>query len=279
MTNIRIVIPDTCAVNAMLHPAQFPDGPLALAAIQSGYFVRLPFTVLSEVIAKESSDDRRHVIRACGSLLRSGDCILPHHEILRLMIQRFEWDLSLDLNHVNLRMLEAEDAIRFDNFDDALSAQERQENYDNEEIYDSCHREIKAARGATIPQSLAEFIAATQAHGIFWTVGKNIYDRAATVPSTDSTVRKFYAECKPFRALMVAVWAQVYNRVKPAGLPRMKTGRNDTFMATCLPLCDEFVTRDKSMLACYREVVVAAGLNVTIRSFDEFTSQYLIARN
>ena len=101
----------------------------------------------------------------------------------------------------------------------------------------------------------------------------------ATTPATDAGIRKFYADCEPFRALMVAIWAQVYNKVKPAGVPRMKAGRNDTFMSTCLPLCDEFVTRDKSMLLCYREVVVAAGLNVKVRSLDEFTGQFLISRN
>ncbi|HXQ27223.1 MAG TPA: hypothetical protein VN822_12505 [Candidatus Acidoferrales bacterium] len=279
MTTLRIAMPDTCSVNAMTHPAEFPDGPLALAAMKSGYFVRLPFTVLSEVIAKQSSHDRQHVMRACASLLRTGDCILPHHEILRLMVQRFEQGLPLDLNHVNLRMPEAEDAIRFDTFDDVLSAQERQENHDNEEIFDSCHRQIRAAQGDRIPKSLAAFVSATQAHGIFWTVAREIYSRAATVQATDAAVRKFYGECEPFRALMVALFAQVYNRTKPAGVPRMKAGRSDTFMATCLPLCDEFVTRDKSMLVCYREVVAAAGLNVIVRSFEEFTGQFWIARN
>jgi hypothetical protein len=279
MTKLRIAMPDTRAVNAMTHPTEFPDAPAAFAAMKVGFFVRFPFTVLSEVIAKESGADRRHVMRACDSLLRNGDCILPHHEILTVMVRRFEQHLPLDLNHVNLRMPEAEEAIRLDTFDDILSAQERQENYDNEEIFDSCHREIKAAQGDRIPMFLAEFIAATQAHGVFWTVAKEIYDRAGTVQATDEMIRKFYAECEPFRALIVALFAQVYNRIKPAGVPRMKAGRNDTFMATCLPLCDEFVTRDRSMLVCYREVVAAAGLNVTIRSFNEFTGQFLIARN
>jgi len=279
MTNLRIAMPDTCAVNAMTHPVQFPDGRLAFAAMKFGCFVRFPFTVLSEVIAKESSDDRQHVIRACRSLLRSGDCILPHHEILRLMVQRFEQGLPLDLNHVDLRMPEAEDGILNDTFDDVLSAQERQENFDNGTIFENCYREIRVAQRDGMPKSLTEFIAAVQSLGKFWTVAKDIYNRVATIPATDAGIRKFYADCEPFRALMVAIWAQVYNKVKPAGVPRMKTGRNDTFMATCLPLCDEFVTRDKSMLVCYREVVVAAGLGVTVRSLDEFTGQFLISRN
>jgi hypothetical protein len=278
MSRSRIVMPDTCTLNAMTHPADFPDGPLAFAAMKSGYFVRLPFTVLSEVIAKESSTDRHHVMRACASLLGAGDCILPHHEILSALVRRFEQGDSLAINHLNLRMSEAEDAIRFDTFDDALSAEERQENYDHGRNFDECHREIKAAHGDRIPKSLTEFIPHTQAHGIFWKVAKGIYDRAATVPATDEAIRKFYSECEPFRALMIAIFAQVYNRIKPAGVPRMKAGRNDTFMATCLPFCDEFVTRDKSMLACYREVVAAAGLNVTVRSFDEFTEQFLVGR-
>ena len=50
----------------------------------------------------------------------------------------------------------------------------------------------------------------------------------------------------------------------------MKTGRNDTFMATCIPYCDEFVTNDAGQLACYREVASIASLPVTIRSYDQF---------
>jgi len=279
MVRNRIVTPDTCAVNAMTHPVQFPDGPLALAALRAAYFVRLPFAVLSEVIAKESNGDRQYVIRECGSLLRSGDCILPHHEILRLIVQRFEQGLPLDLDHVDVRMPEAQDGILNDTFDDVLSAQERQENFDNEKIFESCYREIKTSRGDPIPRSLSEFIKATQAHGIFWSVAKNIYNRVAATPATDMGIQEFYAKCEPFRALMVAIWAQVYNKVKPAGVSRMKAGRNDTFMAMSLPFCDEFVTRDKSMLVCYREIVAAAGLNVTVRSLDEFIGQFLISRN
>ena len=157
-------MPDTCAVNAMMHPVEFPDGRVAFAAMKFGCFVRLPFPVLSEVIAKKSSDDRQHVIQACRSLLRNGDCILPHHEILRLMVQRFEQGLPLDLNHVNLRMPEAEDAILNDSFDDVLSAQERQENFDNGRIFESCYREVRAAQTDGMPRSLTEFIAAVRVY-------------------------------------------------------------------------------------------------------------------
>lgn len=58
----------------------------------------------------------------------------------------------------------------------------------------------------------------------------------------------------------------------------MKAGRNDTFMATCLPFCDEFVSRDESMLTCYREVVAVAGLEVTVHAFEEFIGQFSIGR-
>jgi len=57
----------------------------------------------------------------------------------------------------------------------------------------------------------------------------------------------------------------------------MKTGRNDTFMATYLPLCDEFVTDDGGQLACFREVVSLAGLNVDVRSYQDFRKTLLLA--
>lgn len=70
-----------------------------------------------------------------------------------------------------------------------------------------------------------------------------------------------------------------YNGIKPLGVSSMKAGSDDTFMATCLPLCDVFVTRDKTLLVCYREVVAVAGLNIAVRSVDDFTGQFLIRTN
>ena len=53
----------------------------------------------------------------CRNLLAVGDCIEPHHEIVKLMVQLFERSAPLDVEHVNLRMIEAENEIlRVENF-------------------------------------------------------------------------------------------------------------------------------------------------------------------
>lgn len=66
-----------------------------------GYFIRLPFTVISEVIATSSSERRRRLLAVCRKLFAAGDCIEPHHEILKIMVRRFEASEPLDATNVN----------------------------------------------------------------------------------------------------------------------------------------------------------------------------------
>jgi hypothetical protein len=257
-----------------------------VAGLKSGYFVRFPFTTVSEVIANSSGARRAQLLRVCRALLAvAGDCIEPHQEILKIMVARFEKSLPLGLEHVYLRMNVAEDEIlRAENFDDDLAAQERTENRINDKVYVGMFANAKVAfdalanSGIEMPRSVAELVARLQQGGAFWTLARNLIERVATKPIDDIGIKKFYAECEPFRALMIAIFAAQYDRcVRQRSENRsLKAGRNDTFMATCLPYCDEFITDDDGQLACYEEVVSLTGIGATIRSYDEFRNSFFV---
>ena len=273
--NRQILIFDTSVVNALADDGD--SGPL-IAGLESGYFIRFPFTVVGEVIANSSGERREQLLRVCRRLLLSaGDCVEPQHEIIKIMVARFEKSLPLGQEHVNLRMAEAEDEIlRQENFDEVLSAQERDENRTHGKAFESVYRDAKAAfdklaaTGIAMPKSTAELVQMLKEGGAFWTLAKNLYDRVSVRPADDLTIRRFFAECEPFRALMIALFAAQYDRCIRTSGPSLKAGRNDTFMATCLPYCDKFITNDDGQLACYKEVVPVAGLDVIVQSYAEF---------
>jgi hypothetical protein len=276
----KIVSFDTSAINRL---ADDQDSDALIAGLTAGYFVRSPFTAVSEIIAASSGERRRRLLTVCRNLLAAGDCIEPHHEILKLTVQLFERSASLDTAHVNLRMIEAENEIlRAENFDDELAEREREENRANDRTFCSVYAAAKkpfdeiaaqaVANGTRMPASVGELVEALQKGGAFWTLARNLYQRMATREVDDATLKLFYAKCDPFRSLMLAIFAAQYDRCirQPNDNRSLRSGRNDTFMATCLPYCDEFVTDDRGQLACYQEVVALAGLYTTVRSFDDF---------
>jgi hypothetical protein len=278
----KILSFDTSGINRL---ADDPDSDALIAGLASGYFVRLPFTTASEIIATSSGARRMKLLEVCHKLIREGDCIEPHHEIIRIMVARFEQGLPLDLRSVNLRMAEAEDEIRrAEVFDDTLATQERTENRINDKEFVSVYTNAKSAfdrladAGIAMPQSVGELVSQLQQGGAFWTLVRNLYERVASKPADDATIKRFYAECEPFRVAMIAIITAQYDRCirQPSDGRSLKAGRNDTFMAACLPYCDEFVSDDAGQLASYQEVVALTGIPVRILSYHEFRGGFTV---
>ena len=155
------------------------DGPALIAGLKSGYFVRFPFTVVSEIIATSCGVRRKELLQVCRTLLRSaGDCIEPHHEIIRIMVSRFENSLPLDLASVNLRMDEAERKILLgETFDEGLADQEREETRANNKVFVGVYANAKTAfdelatKGIAMPRTAGELVSLLQAGGTFWNSG------------------------------------------------------------------------------------------------------------
>jgi hypothetical protein len=196
-------------------------------------------------------------------------------------------ELAAFIRHYPIgRLGEAENEILAqENFDDDLAKQEREESRSHDKVFVSVYASARAAfdtvaaSGAQMPRGVAELIMLLQSSGAFWTLAKGLYDRVAKKPADDATIRRFHGECEPFRAIMVALFAAQYDRCIRSSKqsPSPKTGRNDTFMATCLPYCDQVITNDIGQMWCYREVVSVVGLDVAIRSYDEFCERLFVA--
>jgi hypothetical protein len=271
---------DTSVINQLTDE---PHGVL-IAGIRAGYYTRVPFLAASEVISCSDPARRRLLIGVYNKLTRSGEVVTAHHDILRVCVQRFERGISISpAKSLPLRFPEAEDGLRRDTFDD-IADDERQENFKNDAIFRSVYANVKPlferlrTEGKPMPQSAAQLLAVLDQGDTLRDMMRGLYERAATKAADDATIRRFYDTCEPFRAIIAALVVAQYDRcVKRQGAPSMKTGRNDTFMATYLPPCDQFVTHDARQIACFREVVSLAGLNVTVRSYRDFTNTLLLA--
>lgn len=121
------------------------------------------------------------------------------------------------------------------------------------------------ANSSARPENVGELIGGLQRGSQYWKIARRLYARPAGHAAGEGTVRKFWDISPPFRCLMGALCAALYDRnVRLPNTPgSIKAGWADTFMAACLPYCDQFVIADNRQLACYREVarLYAPGLS------------------
>ncbi len=234
-----------------------------------------------------TAERRARLLQICRWLLALGDCIDPQHEIIRKMVVRFEESPSFDWRTVPVDFPEANEAIaRDENFSDDLAEQEREEARALQKQFVKLYDDAKPAfdrlfKSGTenIPVSVSELVKRLQMPGgAFWTLAGRLYSRVGKITPDEATMRKFTDICDPFRSLMIALCAAQYDRcIRPQHVgPSLRSGRNDTMMAICLPYCDEFITADPRQLACYKEIVSISGLNTTVKSYEDFRKRLLV---
>ena len=285
MNSKPIWTPDTSVVNRL---ADDPDSDALVAGLRSGFQVRLTFTSVSEVIANERPARRAQLLRICRVLLSAGDCIDPQNEILSKMISRFEEASSFDWRMVRVDISQMQSELaRDENITDDLAEQERGEARVLDEQFVKIYDDAKPAfdrlfqeGSERAPASVSELVARLQKpEGAFWTLAGSLYSRVGKLSPDEALMRRFTQECYPFRALLIALCAAQYDRcIRPQNLgPSLRSGRNDTFMAVCLPYCHQFVTADRRLLACFREVVSVAELDVTVTSYEEFRNGFSVS--
>lgn len=285
--NRPILTFDTSAINRV---ADDPDCEALIDGLGVGFHPRLTFTSVGEIIATANRDRRESLLRVCKRMLSVGDCIDPQHEIIRKMIEGFEADATLDWTEVYVRFPEAEqEIIRSETFDDELSKQEREEARQHDREFSQVYEGAKApfdrlfASSSEMPPiNLAQFIPHLQVPGgAFWILAARLCDRVSKASFDEAMVRRFVGQCEPFRALMLALFAAQYDRcIRPHGVaPSLRSGRNDTFMAVCLPFCHHFVSDDAGQLACFKAVASIAALDVSIHSYDEFLHAILVSKS
>lgn len=272
---------DTSAINRL---ADDPDSQPLMEGLRSGYFVRLTFLSIEEVVATTVGNRRHQLFGVCKRLLSSGDCIDPPDELLEKLIASFEESAPFNWQDVDVSFPEAQQTMaRLENVSDELSEVVRAGAQSKARTFDQLYANAKPNFDKVLnddnrPESVCELVHGFRSGGQYWKMARNIYERVAEHSIDETTIRRFDMECPPFHALMVALCAAHYDRnAKPkvgplAIVQSLRAGWVDTFMAVCLPYCNLFITNDHGQSACYREVASLSDLDVQVHSYEEFRS-------
>jgi hypothetical protein len=272
---------DTSAMNEL---AGDRDCAALLPKIRAGFHVRLSVTAVGELIATPEAPRRSKLLALCGELMQSGDCIHNAYHLLQILVRAFEKSQAFDWRLVDVRFQEAENVLRSaGTFSDSESQSVLEENEEAkrrfEEFYkrlNPLYRQVFAQRGATRPPSLNESVDRFRKTGSFDKMASILYayisDRdPGRDPPPTPTVERFLRSCPPFHAYLLGFCAARYSRtLKRPQSPRMKAGALDTSMAACLPYCGVFVTNDRGMENCFKEIRSAAEMPVEVLSYDCF---------
>src|SRR5258708_14200851 len=100
---------DTSAFNRLVKDA---DAEPFIAAILSGYKVRIPEMSFGEILATRDPELRSRLHVVCRRLLKVGTCIKPAHWVIDLHIKKFDADpKSYDCRNIDVRAVDIETEI------------------------------------------------------------------------------------------------------------------------------------------------------------------------
>ncbi|MGA7849087.1 MAG: hypothetical protein WCA13_08250 [Terriglobales bacterium] len=272
---------DTSALN---HLADDGNRDLRIAAIQSGYELRLPELATGEIYATPEFSRRKDLYEVCRKLLNNGCCISPPHWLISRLAKCHHGDpITFDWSNVPWRIRADEEQICASTIlDDERLATSQLENQKNSK------KDFKAGfrRGAGGLGTWKDWIEHQEQNGGLLAVATNLYQRALSYDqetgclSVDQKVElgeeesgKFVNSCPPFRALVYAYAMTAYDRgctQRPSGEPIYNAGRNDQLMSVYLPYCDIFITGDPAEERCLREIARAAKVATEVWSYTDF---------
>lgn len=287
--DVPVITFDTSGHNRLVKDGQLSEA--ILAGLKSGYHFRFAGLSLEELMSTPGTSERLALFTYCKRL-RAGstDCIYPHNETLKLLIQAHSQNpAAFDWKKVNVRAWEYEREIDCPELvgDDALSAAQRarqiQDQKDYRQMYSGLRSKLAqvfADHGEALPVTLDEVVTRLRESTLLGDTGKLLYDRATNANVSQTTVTGFTNVCPPFRALLYAIllsWYDLSIRDRHSG-EKFQAGRNDMFMSVYLSYCDLFVTAEKNgeQEKCLRTIVNLAGLETRVLSYDDFCNSLLI---
>jgi hypothetical protein len=270
---------DNSAVNRL---ADDPERGLLEAGIGAGFWFRLTGDTFGEVVATTDAARRKFLVDLCKHLVTTGDCLLPHDELLENVIKKHSKGGSYDWRAVGVRCKEYEDELARQEFiNDNIAAAQRRFSADvgNEfaEIYERArpHFQKLFRRRSASPPSLSGLVEALQMPGgAFWSLGAGGYRKATGTTLGEAATRGFVDACPPFRALLVALCVAQHQR--SVQNPRQKSaGVFDLYASVYLPYCEEFVTADPIQQEALRQVASLAKLTAKVRSYADLRAAIL----
>jgi hypothetical protein len=285
---------DTSVINA-IHQDGASAEPL-LAGLSAGYAIRLNGITLDEIIAHSTVAERERLRKLCRKLLANGegDVLLPYHEITKRLAVAFESGRPFGWTSVDVRSSVYSDFLRekemhdvfkehtdYENFssEQRVSAAETAEQF--EDVFLVTRPEFRKIReGGQVgkwPKSASELALRLQKPGgEYWNYAAVLYKKATGVAVDKEKIKRFVAACPPFRALLAAIVVVLYERAVCEKVKTKRAGKNDVFMATYLPYCDEFISNDHPQQIALRQIVDIAELQTSVSWYKEFSARFSV---
>lgn len=285
MTSRPVIIFDTSGVNRLLSEK---DLPAILSGLRCGFFVRVMANTFGEIAATRSPDQRAPLVSLATQLCSMGECVLPVNWLLEAHIKTFESNAGYDWRRVPLSTARLQALIaRGGFFTDELAVAERecsiQLQNDFEKPFNDLRHEYKRIFDSVGRRfrDFSEFRALMFGeNGAYLELAAGLYGHeVSTQPSADK-VNKFVSACPPFHAVLLAHARALYERCvpeKPVTTFRKLAKRVDTYMASYLPHCDQFVTADDDQQRCFNTVVSELKLSTTVVTYNDFRKGLLLS--
>jgi hypothetical protein len=289
MSQKPIIALDTSVLNRLVKDT---DPEPFIAAILTGYAIRIPEMSYGEIAATRNPEVRKKLHDVCRRLLNVGMCIMPAHWIIDLHIKQFHHNPGhYNWLNVSARATIIEEEIQRGDFvnDEFLVEKQATALRCLQDEFEGAFP--RSSRETGIPCTFNEWLVESQAGGgSFWNTASGLYkaafgsnsaiDTSVVLDSApdDATVKLLLNACPPFRAMVYAFELTHYDRsLRPINRgPAYKAKRNDQMMAVFLPYCDQFLTNDGDQLKCLREVASCAHIPVNVRSYDDFCSSLIV---
>lgn len=275
---------DTSAINALENEGLLSE-PL-MAGLEAGFHVLLLALSAEEVISTRKDTRRQALLGRIERLLRSGECLWPPHEILRLLVSaHFQNRPAFEWTRVNVRARSYEEGLVARDFPPDLCKAQFVEQSKSLEDFENLWTALRPKLEAVIaegrakrPESFAEAMkeVATVEGGVFWRVACMLYERVTGSALNETELRGFVDVCPPFRAVCHAMMMGWYNFALKLQQPDEPNppGRNDLLMAVYLPYCGRFVAKDWPQERDLRQITVEARIDCEVMSLHDFSASF-----
>jgi hypothetical protein len=295
---------DTSALNRLAQDDNPRQGPF-IGEILSRFDVRLTDLSIGEIYATRKPVKRAKLNAVCrGFLNAGGQCLLPAHWIIGLLIRQFHKDpLAFDWRGVPVRFRELEMVIDEGTIlgDEGSVSEQRSVNRELQSEFEKTFGERRAlfddlvANGeARRPKTFQEWLGPSwHDGGHYWRFARGLYATAFGRLSTlendseltdlpdEDMLKRFDDCCPPFRAFVTAMSLSFYDRcVRHKSGTEFSAGRNDQMMSIYLPYVDQFISAEEKGMQeqCLREVAEAAKIPTLVRSYDDFRQSFVVGQ-
>jgi hypothetical protein len=280
------IIFDTSGLNELLDDRE--SQPI-VKGLGVGFRVRLTETNVTEIGATTNPARREKLLTLCQHLAFSGECIKPYHWIVEEVTRKHAAHPSgFDWQGINLQFPELQEELARREFlgKDEMAAEIQTDCEARSDEFESVYQGARLAfdrifeePGAERPPISKLIEGLKKDGGALWRIATGIYKRATGKELSELEIRAFVDACPPFHALLLSLCVAQFQRcIRDVRTENMyKAGRLDLFMATYLPYCDRFVTRDRGQYNSLSVIAAEAAIPSEVQTYAKFRQSWLVS--